>query len=437
MLYMPQNTDSIYIPHALITAGQAVIIIRRMLLDIGEHIYDGQRMAYIENGERTAYIARRIAEQGMLQDRMPLQDVFLLSLFSGIGSYRFILPNFTSSITDTAVRDYTYSYYFLKNLSPLGENLRFLQFYGSPYNPLLAKTVIQAEYAHLVFFASRVESYLRAHGGRYEADDIYALETAGSGPDYAKLFLAADRRWNISAHLKDSSFLDTIDDWSMHVAYGPEDTLMLIKMLIFIMDFKSTATVMHTINTACFAAALGGRMGCTKTETDELFTAGILHDVGKMAISSSILESPTKLNETDMEIMRSHVDEGVSMFHGIVPEKIELLAARHHEKLDGSGYPYHLTAEDLTKPQRILTVADITSALTDIRSYKNAFPKEKTVEIINEMTNRGELDKEITSCIIGSYDQIQDELKTMRIPLWANFGRISAEFQAAEMTEDL
>lgn len=434
---MPQNTDSIYIPHALITAGQAVTIIRRMLLDIGEHIYDGQRMAYIENSERTAYIACHVAEQGILQDRMPLKDIFLLSLFSNIGSYRFILPNFTSSIADTAVRDYTYSYYFLKNMSPLGDNLRYLQFYNSPYNPLLAKTVTQAEYAHLIFFASRVESYLRTHGGLYEADDINALETAGSGPDYAKLFLAADRRWNISAHLRDSSFLDTIDTWSMNVTYGPEDTLSLIKMLIFIMDFKSTATVTHTINTACFAAALGVRMGCTEEENNELFTAGILHDVGKMAISSSILESPTKLNETDMEIMRSHVDEGVSMFHGIVPEKIELLAARHHEKLDGSGYPYHLTAENLTKCQRILTVADITSALTDIRSYKNAFPKEKTVQIITDMTDRGELDKDITSCIIRSYDQIQDELKMMRVPLWANFGRISAEFQAAEITEDL
>lgn len=434
---MPQNTDSIYIPHALITAGQAVTIIRRMLLDIGEHIYDGQRMAYIENSERTAYIACHVAEQGILQDRMPLKDIFLLSLFSNIGSYRFILPNFTSSIADTAVRDYTYSYYFLKNMSPLGDNLRYLQFYNSPYNPLLAKTVTQAEYAHLIFFASRVESYLRTHGGLYEADDINALETAGSGPDYAKLFLAADRRWNISAHLRDSSFLDTIDTWSMNVTYGPEDTLSLIKMLIFIMDFKSTATVTHTINTACFAAALGVRMGCTEEENNELFTAGILHDVGKMAISSSILESPTKLNETDMEIMRSHVDEGVSMIHGIVPEKIELLAARHHEKLDGSGYPYHLTAENLTKCQRILTVADITSALTDIRSYKNAFPKEKTVQIITDMTDRGELDKDITSCIIRSYDQIQDELKMMRVPLWANFGRISAEFQAAEITEDL
>jgi hypothetical protein len=190
-------TEGIYIPRALISAAQAVILIRRMLLDIGENIYEDRHMPFINESERTAYIAVSIARQGKLEQIMPLKDIFLLSLFSNIGSYRFILPNFTSSINNTAERDYTYSYYFLKYMSPFGANTKFLLFHNSKYNPLLAQKVIQAEYAHLIFFAANVEAYLRRNGYLYTSEDIGALDQAGSGSNYAKLFLEADRQLNI------------------------------------------------------------------------------------------------------------------------------------------------------------------------------------------------------------------------------------------------
>ncbi len=427
----------IYIPRTLISAAQAVILIRRMLLDIGKHIYEGRRMPYIEESERTAYIAVSIVQQGNLERLMPLKDVFLLSLFSNIGSYRFILPNFTSSINDAAERDYTYSYYFLKYMSPFGENTKYLLFYNSKYNPLLAQKVVQAEYAHLIFFAAQVESYLRKNNYSYTSEAIGLLDPSDSGPDYVKLFLDADRQCNIVNTVRDGSFLQKIDEWSGSITYDYDDTFKLVKMLIYIMDFKSTATVTHTINTACFAAALGQRMHCTPHEIDELYTAGILHDIGKMAIASRILECPAKLSSGDMEIMRTHVEEGIRMLHNVVPSGIESIASHHHEKLDGSGYPGKLTAEDLSLQDRILTVADITSALTDIRSYKDSFSKESTVRIISEMTEAGKLDQEVSGCVVNGFDPLKNEVEIRSRLLSAEFGSISAEFQAAEMTENL
>jgi putative nucleotidyltransferase with HDIG domain len=428
---------NMYVPRILITAGQAVTLIRHMLLDIGEHIYEGRRMAYIEESERTAYIAVSIALQGHLEQSMPVQDILLLSLFSNIGSYRFILPNFTSSINDIMERNYTYSYYFLKYMSPFGSNTKFLLFFNSRYNPLLAQKIIQAEYAHLIFFATRVESYLRKNNYLYNPEDIAALDPAESGPDYVKLFLEADKQRNIVNNIRDDSFLTMIDEWSRSISYDYNDTFKLVKMLIYIMDFKSTATVTHTINTSCLAAAIGQRMHCTPQEIDELYTAGILHDIGKMAIDSRLLEYPAKLSAEDMEIMRTHVEEGISIFHKIIPLKIESVASRHHEKLDGSGYPGKLSAKDLSLQDRILTAADITSALTDIRSYKESFPKEKTVRIITEMAESGQLDSEVTECITGGFDSLKNEIETRGKLLAAEFGLISAEFQAAEMTENL
>jgi putative nucleotidyltransferase with HDIG domain len=431
------QSEKIYIPRILLTADEVIILIRRMLRNIGEHVQKGRCMNCIEESERTAYIAVSIAQYGRLAQLMSIKDIYLLSLFSNIGSYRFILPDFASSITDIPERDYTYSYYFLKYMSPLGENIKFLLFYNSKYNPLLAQKVVQAEYAHLIFFAARVESYLRKNNYSYTPKDIEILDPADSGPDYVNLFLEADRQWSIVNSIKNGSFLKKVDEFNSSISCDYETTFNFVKMLIHIMDFKSTATVTHTINASCLAAALGQRMHCTADEIDELYTAGILHDIGKMAIDSRILECPSKLSEEDMEIMKTHVAEGVSIFNKIIPPGIESIASHHHEKLDGSGYPGKLSAKDLSMQDRILTVADITSALTDTRSYKASFSREKTIQIISEMTAEGQLDPEVTGCVIDEFDSLQAEVELRHKSLSAEFGRVSVEFQAAEMTENL
>jgi HD-GYP domain-containing protein (c-di-GMP phosphodiesterase class II) len=429
------SSVNIYTPQTLITASASVIIMRRMLSQIGQHIFEKKSMNYIQDCERTAYIAVSIIRQGHLEQFMPVKDIFLLSLFSGIGSYRFMQQDGIFQKTDTAERDYTYSYYFLKYMSPFGRNLQYLQFYTSTDSPLSMHKPEHDEYARLIFFAVKAAAYLKNKNYEYTLHEIETLDPTSRKPDYVKLFFVADRRWNIVKNLRDDSFLKTIDEWCNNLSFTDEDTFKLIKMLIYIMDFKSTATVSHTINTACYASVLGELMHCTETEIDELYTAGILHDIGKMAIDSCILESPAKLSDADMEIMRTHVAEGERMIHGVVPQKLELISSRHHEKLDGSGYPRKLTEKELSLQDRILAISDITSALTDTRSYKGAFSREKTVKIIKEMTKSGQLDSAVTKHVINKFDSIKTQVAILREPMTAEFGRISAEFEEAEEIE--
>ena len=430
---MPSVT--IYTPKILITAGESVIIMRRMLSQIGRHMYHPKNINYIQDCERTAYIAVSIIHQGHLEKFMPVKEVFLLSLFSCIGSYRFMQQDSEMSKMDAAERDYTYSYYFLKYMSPFGKNIRFLQFYTSSDNQGTLQTSDYNEYARLIFFAVKAAAYLKSKNYEYTLHEIEALDRTERKPDYVKLFFVADRRRNIVKNLRDGSFLESVDEWCNELSFNDEDTFKLIKMLIYIMDFKSTATVTHTINTACYASVLGELMHCTKAETDELYTAGILHDIGKMAISSCILESPAKLSAADMAVMRTHVFEGERMIHGVVPQKLERISSRHHEKLDGSGYPRKLTEKQLSLQDRILAISDITSALTDTRSYKGAFSREKTIKILRKMTKSGLLDSAVTERIINKFDLIKTKVDTLRTPMAAEFGRISAEFDEAEEIE--
>ncbi|GHV56958.1 two-component system response regulator [Synergistales bacterium] len=127
-------------------------------------------------------------------------------------------------------------------------------------------------------------------------------------------------------------------------------------------------------------------------DIDTLLQSSQLHDVGKISISDLILQKPGRLTDEEFAAMKKHVEFGVDII-----EKIEagdndsdflsyakIFIAYHHEKWDGSGYPYGLAGEGIPLLGRLMAVADVYDALTSERPYKNAFPHEEAVKIIEE-----------------------------------------------------
>ena len=184
----------------------------------------------------------------------------------------------------------------------------------------------------------------------------------------------------------------------------------------------------HSINTSCYALSLGKRLRLPDADLNALFTAAIVHDIGKIATPTRILEFPGKLSPEDMGIMRYHVNHTKRILGNIVSKRIFDLAFRHHEKINGDGYPMHLDGSKLTNAQRVLTIADITSALTDNRSYKGEFSKEHTLGIINRMTEAGELDPSIVQKLNAEFDEIRAEQKYLQTFLKVDFSNVLKEY---------
>lgn len=177
-------------------------------------------------------------------------------------------------------------------------------------------------------------------------------------------------------------------------------------MLVYTIDFRSEFTVIHTMSTVNFAQQLGRLMRLSSVDLKNLYYGALLHDLGKLAIPVEILESPGRLNDADMEIMRSHVTITREILDGIVDDDIRDIAARHHEKLDGSGYPAGLTEKDLTFPQQIVAVADILSALYGKRSYKESFDADKIKDILRSDADNGKISRRAVDCLMRNYDTI-------------------------------
>ncbi len=174
----------------------------------------------------------------------------------------------------------------------------------------------------------------------------------------------------------------------------------LIMVLADLVESRDKYTGDHVRNTATYARIIMNQMRregiCPDILTNEfisnVYQSAPLHDVGKIAVSDAILNKPGRLTDEEFTIMKNHTIAGQEILEhakGAVSESSYLdeaqrLAAYHHEKWDGSGYPYGLAGEEIPLSARIMAVADVFDALVSRRSYKAGFPVEKALAIIEE-----------------------------------------------------
>jgi HD-GYP domain-containing protein (c-di-GMP phosphodiesterase class II) len=188
-----------------------------------------------------------------------------------------------------------------------------------------------------------------------------------------------------------------------------EEVIAYSKMLAYSIDFRSEATVKHTILVEAISYQIGKLAGLGEETLTQIKVASVLHDVGKIAIPVEILEKPGKLTQQEFEIMKNHSKVGFDVLSDLNIDDIRNIATLHHEKIDGTGYPFGLKGEDLSLEARIVAIGDIVSALFGARSYKKAFNKEKIIKILEAMVRSNKIDSEIAVLFINNYNLIMKE----------------------------
>jgi putative nucleotidyltransferase with HDIG domain len=150
-----------------------------------------------------------------------------------------------------------------------------------------------------------------------------------------------------------------------------------------IVDAKSPYTARHSAGVADIADGIAVTLGLDGTTRDLLRRAALLHDIGKLGVSNRILDKRGSLTEGEWGAVRRHPRLSMVILRGVPAlADVARLAVMHHERLDGSGYPYGMTADELDLPARILQVADVAEALTAERPYRAALPVDEVLSIM-------------------------------------------------------
>lgn len=179
-----------------------------------------------------------------------------------------------------------------------------------------------------------------------------------------------------------------------------EQIKSIAKFFARIVDYKSPFTSTHSIGVADDAEKLARFMSFDEETAQKMYLAGALHDIGKVAIVNEILEKPGRLTENEYAVMKHHAAYTYYILNEIDDfDEIRDWAAFHHERLDGTGYPFRKKAEELNTQERIMACVDIYQALTENRPYKKGMSHKKACEILEDMAGKGWLDAEITAQI--------------------------------------
>ena len=264
--------------------------------------------------------------------------------------------------------------------------------------------------AHIIGFADTLElSFdLKNSTLKIEKEVIkFVIEQSNNtfSPEVVEAFLKISKNKSFWMDLRDN-YIDivlraSIPQYTMDIPL--QEILEITKVLSKIIDSKSAFTQMHSQGLATKVETILDFYGTDHEQKMKLMITAYLHDIGKLAVPNTILDSPHKLKDEDFDLIKEH-----PYYTGIVLREIEGFdeitqwASNHHERLDGSGYPSGLVAEELDFGSRLIACLDVYQALIEERPYRGALSHHEAMELMKKMTDDGLLDGKI----IGDIDNI-------------------------------
>jgi HD-GYP domain-containing protein (c-di-GMP phosphodiesterase class II) len=233
-------------------------------------------------------------------------------------------------------------------------------------------------------------------GERFVPEQVQALvELAGK-----------EAFWLDTVYMVDLNYLGRRLKWQ-EIEIKDEEFLGLTNLFRRIIDFRSQFTSTHSAGVAATAESLARLCEFSESDCWIIHLAGLLHDLGKLAVPAEILEKPGRLTREEYDIVRRHT---YFTFHILEPLKIldvvRVWGAFHHESMDGHGYPFHLEENEIPLGSRIVSVADIFTALTEDRPYRKGSRGVDALAMLQDASMHHKIDSEVVAILAKNLDRV-------------------------------
>ena len=307
---------------------------------------------------------------------------------------------------------------FLSACPPLSHLAPVIAFHHTHWNELKDYDIPEAikRDSNLIFLADRVDAIIAQQHipepimvRNIVKDKIQQFSDTLFSPELVDSFLQASDLSAFWLTLEAVPLYDMLREWvdnGQNQIIEFDSLLCIAHFFAKIVDAKSPFTVEHSHGVARLARKIGAWDGQDDSTINKLELAGLLHDLGKLRIPDEILEKPGKLNETEFSLMQGHSFESQQILKDIEAlDDVALWCSQHHEKINGTGYPYQYKGEAISRPARILAVADVFQALAQNRPYRQSLKLETILNIMHDMVQDGKLDTSLIKIIADHADE--------------------------------
>ena len=350
----------------------------------------------VDHHKKVSYIAVSLASELGLS-REARQDIAIAAALHDIGA---ISAELREASLDYEFDDHgehaERGFRLLNRFEPLADVARIVRFHHAPWTTELAERESGQEIpleSHVLHLADRISVLLDERATILNSTErVIARIEEDSGTLFAPHIVAAFRR----LAEREAFWLDAASPALSMVLKGRvapelleldlEGLLSLANVFRRIIDFRSRYTANHSSGVAACASKIAELVGFSERDCTLMRIAGYLHDLGKLAVPNEILEKPGKLTPEQFAQIRAHTYYTHKILEPVRDlEKVKRWASYHHERLDGTGYPFHINGRDLCLGSRIMAVADVFAAITEDRPYRVGMDEEQTLKVLNRM----------------------------------------------------
>lgn len=390
----------------------------------------------IDHGERVAYLIWRMMEYKGGYEEYELAEYAFIAALHDIGAFKVESGNDVLSF-DVAhpMKHCIYGYLFMKYTSPIEERAKILMYSHIDATQLKDVQFEGKEISEFIHLAGRYDIFHNSLGDRFGIQNLRAYEGKKFTARNISLLESALKKNDIEDKFKDNTYKKELNELWSGLLFSEKEKQQYIRMLIYISGFRDEYNVINTMTSTMVATEIATRMETfTSDELKELTLGCALHDVGMLTVPEEIINAPRKLTDEEMATVRSHVKILETILQGRVSENILKIALGHHERLDGSGYPYGWKVDEMDKGQKVLQVADTITALTCERAYHPAKNKEAVCRILEDEMNRNKFDREVVMTFINDYDNIMSISNSKAEEMLSMFKELKVRYEKVKST---
>lgn len=365
-----------------------------------------------------------------------LTDMLMAGLLHDIGAFSMDLKldglDFDADLTEHAVAGHRLlrGYPFLERASRMvlyhhtkWSDLRVVRQEGDRETLLMANIINLADRVDILrrvgsngFSRDRVRETVRGY-----TDQLYAPEII----DAFMVVSSGGVLWQLMENME-GSVRDILGEAILNQLVPQGQLLAFSDFFSHIIDFRSRHTATHSQGVAETAVQLARLAGMSEDDQQRMRLAGNLHDIGKLAVSTHLLDKPGKLDSDEYSAVQDHASVCEQVLQSITGlDEVAEWACQHHERLNGKGYPHGLKEEELSLGSRIMQVADVHTAITEDRPYRKGMEKDQALAVLRSMVTKGFLDVDIVQLVIDHYDQIDAVRRIVQSRALADFKRFT------------